>query len=432
MARQSRLRLGDMRWWSSRSTASIASANQAMLSLLSLATAFLIIASGEKSEYAKYMFATTSVLLILSIQNALITSPLITIYHAAKTEDRSIIEQTARSIHFKFMCGIAAISVLIFVGMLFSESMGVSEYKTVAAASIAVMGALVREHARSINYLIGNFWLSLKLDSIFVVAIIATLMATYKQYHLNADLALTATGTVALLTGTVSLGITKKKAFDAPADNGLLRELWQCSRWTLPSVVVSWCYSNGYVFIVGALIGTVAVADMSAARLFMMPLTLIFVGWASSYRPKSTNLFSKGEIDEVLKIARHSIFKLGWCTVGYSIVILSTYKFAELLFSVGNYSNLDGQIIAWSIYMLITMIRSVGMNTMMVSKNSFRPLFFFGTIAMVVGLILTTISSISHYPIGVIMSLATSELVLLLLIWLKGWPSVVLEKSVRT
>ena len=46
-------------------------------------------------------------------------------------------------------------------------------------------------------------------------------------------------------------------------------------KWTLPGMAVTWGQTTGYAYIVAAFLGSAAVAEMSAARLFVMPLNTL-------------------------------------------------------------------------------------------------------------------------------------------------------------
>lgn len=216
---------------------------------------------------------------------------------------------------------------------------------------------------------------------------------------------------------------------DAASDAA--RAIWSCAKWALPSVFNSWLYANAYLFLVERLMSKEAVADLSASRLMLVPLSLLVVGWSSAFRPRASQWLAAGEAAQVHRVALGS----AWAFVGAGLAYGGLLLLAMPLLQAGllgdKYLGASTLVLPWLLFVTTTAVRSVGMSSMLASPAAFRPLFRYGVLALVVAVPCTLAAALTGAVSRVPLALAVAEAFLLVLVWCRGWPQVRAASELR-
>jgi O-antigen/teichoic acid export membrane protein len=73
-------------------------------------------------------------------------------------------------------------------------------------------------------------------------------------------------------------------------------ENWKFGKWALLGVFVTYIQSSSYLYLLGALSGSAAVADVSASRLLLMPFQLLQIGWGKTTISRGSKLREKNQL----------------------------------------------------------------------------------------------------------------------------------------
>jgi O-antigen/teichoic acid export membrane protein len=78
-------------------------------------------------------------------------------------------------------------------------------------------------------------------------------------------------------------------------------ENWKYGKWSLMGVTVSHIQSYSYLYLLGLIVSSAAVADVSAARLLLMPLVLAQQGWSKVILPHGSKLREENRLPRLFK-----------------------------------------------------------------------------------------------------------------------------------
>lgn len=415
----------------------LGAADQALLSVFNLGIGLLFIHAAAKQEYAHYVLIFAGLMLIQSLHNAVVTSPLTTL-HSSRSDpvQQSNIDAAARVLQRWMMMSVVVVATLEF-GL---ESVGfglLGTHVNPLCVGLAALGLLSREYARTQCYLRLRPGYALLTDSVYVLLSAVWLLAVWYSDHVSADAVLAGIGVAGILIAPISArNLNNAGAGTAVADvRSVLPEFWSCIKWALPSVVVTWAYANAFIYLIDMYMGKEAVADVSASRLLIMPISLLVTGWAAAFRPRAGRLLAlrqTGQIDKAMRWSAASFMVVG---AMYGAILAVLYPLAITRFLGEKYGGLELLAAAWLLFFTVTAVRSVGMAAMLASKFSFRPLFLYGVATLLVALLCCTVAARSGTSEYVILGLTVAEVFLGTIIWLKGWPgirkSITMQPSAR-
>lgn len=342
--------------------------DQAWLSLLSFGMSISLILVAPKEEFAMYILLLAPIFLIQGIQNALLISPLSTVLPVSEDLQKPLILEStvAGQIVFSITAALMGVGILLIYQIIF---LGDTDMLLAIAFGAAIAGASAREAVRSIAYVQGYAQLALIADLWYGSIVLFGLVLLV---FLDAICATT----VLMVIGIAGLGplIPKIYATRLPTLHpDVWKSFWACGRWALAGVLVTWVNLNAYPFIIAMAIGLAAVADISAARFFFMPVGLGVTAWSNLARPRISIWMAQGNLQAIYKLSVQSI-RLGLvCLILLVIAISLFFPYAETLLG-DNYLGLLPLVLMWSVFFGLMLIRSVLMATMMTTPDGYRKL----------------------------------------------------------
>lgn len=341
-------------------------ADQAWLSLLNFAISLAFIWGASKTEYGYYILLMAPMLLIQSIQNAIVNSPLATFLPAAAEADKPNLRNTAVSLHIylALICGVLGGAGLMIYGSVSALQI---EGLLLAGFVLAIVGTIARESQRSFAYVQGQGVHALAGDLAYGAVLLAGIALALAGDQLSAGLVLLLTG----IAGLVPL-LSKAAGFQGLQTHAEpMRQFWSCGRWALPSVVVTWISLSSYPYFAEHALGLAAVADIGASRLFLMPIGLMMTAWANWYRPRISGWLASGNVDAVKRITHKSLFA-GWALLALLAAILAfAYPLVEPLLG-DQYQGLQPLVLMWLLFFAISLARNVYMATLMTDANGYK------------------------------------------------------------
>lgn len=405
----------------------IGAIDQALLSAFNFGLGVTFIRSASKSEYAAYTLAFTALLLLQSVQNALVNSPATTLVAAGTTaEARQQAHAAARAVQSWVVLAVCLLAPLASAVAWSMDRADLS--RLILAMAVAGVGMVSREYARAMHYLEGEPIRALKSDGLYVLLATAGGIALITSHAVTAVSALLVMGMAAIAAQQFDAGhrllTTLSQWRPGLVPRPALLEVWHCAKWALPSVVNTWLYANAYLYIVGIWMSEAVVAELSAARLLSVPLSLLMAGWTSAFRPRAGQWLASHQAEKVHSVALRSA--LGFLVAGLGFAALLWLCMPWIERGLFGEKYRDSLVLIWPWLLLATAnnVRGVGQVSMLACKSSFRTLFGYGWIALLVAVPAVVVASSMHSRVGVLLALTLAELVLASLIWLAGWPAV--------
>lgn len=341
-------------------------ADQAWLSLLNFAISLAFIWGASKTEYGYYILLMAPLLLIQSIQNALVNSPLTTFLPAAAEADKPNLRNTAVSLHIylALVCGALGAGGLMIYGQAAELHI---ENLLLVGFVLAIVGTIARESQRSFAYVQGQGVRALAGDIVYGTVLLAGIALVLAGDQLSASLVLLLTG----IAGLVPL-LSKVAAFHGLQTHAEpMRQFWSCGRWALPSVVVTWINLSSYPYFAEGALGLSVVADIGAARLFLMPIGLMMTAWSNWYRPRISGWLATGNVGAVAQITRRGLLG-GWgLLAALAVLLVFAYPHVEPLLGA-RYQGLQPLVLVWLLYFAISLARNVYMATLMTDAQGYK------------------------------------------------------------
>lgn len=354
--------------------------DQVWLSVLNLAISLAFIRLGTKEDYGVYLLLLTPLSLIQGIQNALILSPVATVLPNASPEDQATVVATvtAALVFFVVTAGVVGGLALAAFG---SVTQGGFSAALCVSFAAAVAGVCSREGARTLFYVRGNAPAALSSDLVYGIVLLAIVGIVCSFNKLDAASVLAAMAVAALWQYIFKFN----KLVSLQLNAEVVGKLWECGRWALVGVVVTWVNLSAYPLIVGMKLDTSAVADINVARLFLMPVALGITAWSNLYRPKLTFWMTSGKAADMRQLSVRSVW-FGWIVLlVVAVALAALYPILEPLLGT-SYRGLLPLVLLWTLYFAVNLARSILMATLMTKPSGYRLLQKVSWVALAVSL----------------------------------------------
>jgi O-antigen/teichoic acid export membrane protein len=304
----------------------IAAVDQAILSLSNFCLAMLLIKFATKIDYGYYSVVFSMLLFLTSIQNAIVNAPLAVLLANKKKSEKNI--YAGSLCYGQLFVVLPAVCIGLFI-IAFLRMYGLDSGKTLIAISfcVAAIGTLLREYIRSYFFAQENPSKVLIMDSIFTIFYLGLVIISYLIFGLKTFVIFILMGGCALIIGFIYSQKQNWK-YNFRSIKKSYRENWKYGKWALVGATVAHIQTYSYIYLLGALLGSVAVAEVNAARIFFMPLVLLQMGWGQLVIPYGSRLREQNNIDVFI---RHLILVLAIYVVIFVIYIGLLRLFQETL-----------------------------------------------------------------------------------------------------
>lgn len=355
-------------------------ADQAWLSLLNFAVSLAFIWGATKTEYGYYLLLLAPLLLVQGIQNAVVNSPLATFLPATAEVDKENLRATAVSLHIYLAigCGVLGLMGLVVYSQLTNLHVDAS---LLAGFTLAIIGTVARESQRSFAYVDGQGFRALGGDLVYGTVLLAGVGLAVSGSALSAGVVLLLTGIAGLIPLlTKATQFAGLQIYAAP-----IRKFWSCGRWALPSVIVTWVSLSSYPYFAEQKLGLSAVADIGAARLFLVPIGLMMTAWANWYRPRISGWLAAGDVRAVVALTNKSLLAGLACIALLFVALPFVYPLIER-FLGASYQGLQSLVLMWLLFFSISLMRNIYMATLMTDAAGYRTLHHITWLALAISL----------------------------------------------
>jgi O-antigen/teichoic acid export membrane protein len=345
----------------------IASIDQAVLSFLNFFVSILLIKTVAKVEFGYYNYAFAISLFLLSIQNAIINAPLAVLFASKKGAQKQ--NYCAALFYGQFIGILPAVCIaLAGIAVMRFWQMDATQTSIAAAVSFAAIGLLLREFLRAYYFADESPLRVLKLDIFYAVVFLTLLAISYLIFKINVAIVFISIGISSILISLFYWRSTGWR-YHLQSIRESYKENWNFGRWILFGVIVTHVQNYSYLYLMGALIGSEAVAEVSASKLLLRPLVLAMTGWRKIAVPHGSRLREQQRLDLFLKQQLIACLIFVFIIAVYVILLLSFSGVLLRFLFTENYANSFNYTIAWSVIIAIQFIGLHALNGLVVTKN---------------------------------------------------------------
>ncbi|NWG29380.1 MAG: hypothetical protein HXY48_12705 [Ignavibacteriaceae bacterium] len=393
----------------------IASIDQAFLSGLNFLISIVLIKIASKPEYGYYSLFFSIILFMGSIQNAIINTPLAVLLVSKKQEEK---REYVGSLFFGQNLFLSLIAFMGVVGGIITWYFNLLEPSLSAiiiSISLAIVGILLREFLRAYFFADDAPNIVLIIDVLYVVLIITLGLLTYLLSKLNVATVFFLMGLSSFLIGIFFIRRNKWKLSRNEIKSSY-SENWKYGKWALFGVTVTHIQNYSYLYLLGIIVSTSAVADVSAARLLLMPLILLQEGWSKVILPHGSKLREENRLPRLFK--EQVLISIAFVVVVISLVFALIF-FKPLLLKIilsAKYENSFDYIFYWGTIFLmgfISLNASFGLQIL----KSFELISKINFITMIVTLLFAYFLIYSNGIIGGLIALLIGQTISAIILW---------------
>ena len=348
-----------------RKAVGIALIDQAVLSLFNLGLNLVLIRLAAPAEFGRFIFAAAVVLVLTSLQNALVSTPLSIMIPGRALDEQQEVVTTIVSFDVLFrLCAALAAPIICLL---------TSHTWDFLAATVAVtFTTLGRETARSVILAYERQKDCLRLDLTAILASIAAITALWTVLSpAVASLTGIAIGNLAaiLMYATVSL---RQRLNVSETISAYRMKCWGDTQWSLIGAGTTEVQYRSYVFGLEVFRDATALASVQAGRLLLGPLPLVVGAWGRVARPAMARYLATGDLRGVVRLTAQGLAYVMALGIVYCLALYICWPLAEAWVFRGKYQDVGFMTLAWGAYMLIVighMVLSVPLQAAMKLKE---------------------------------------------------------------
>ncbi|MCU0406527.1 MAG: hypothetical protein MUE64_06055, partial [Ignavibacteriaceae bacterium] len=285
----------------------------------------------------------------------------------------------------------------------------------IGAISLAFIGILLREFLRAYFFADEDPKTVLVIDVLYVILFIILGYLAYISSELNVASVFFLMGLCSFLVGIFFIK-HKKWDFSRSDIKSSYGENWKYGKWALFGVTVTHIQTYSYLYFLGIIVSSVAVADVSAARLLLMPLILVQEGWSKVILPHGSKLREANRLPRLFKeqIAISVFFVIIVLSLVFILFFLEPILLNILLSD--KYANSFDYIFYWgAIFAMgfITLNASFGLQVLkyfeLISKINF--------VTMLITVLLAYFLIHSNGTVGGLVALLIGQAVSAIILW---------------
>lgn len=330
---------------------------QALISASNFAVGLLLVRRTSPAQYGYYVLITAAVLLATALQSSFIQPPMVIRLTRSTPSERSDLigglykDQRRLILYAAALIG-AAVAVL---GL--GRRISWPQFAILASGAAAVIAALRREFFRMVLFAYRRPEDVLRSDFFYcILLIVGAFAATFAP--LPAATAALALALAALLGGSLlGRNLWRHEPWSRRVPSGTLQQIAPDGAWSAFGGGVHWLFSQGYSYLVAAVINVTAVAALSATKLFVMPVALLSVGIGTLMLPTASRWNNHHPAIPVL--GRLALFAIGLDALA-SIYFLAVWFARGWIFShvlKRHFAQGDLLLLLWFAIALVTVFR---------------------------------------------------------------------------
>ena len=330
----------------------IALIDQALLSLFNLGLNLVLISLAAPVEFGRFIFASAVVLLMTSLQNALVATPLAALIPGRTSEQQAATATTIISADVALRWGAAVVTPLL---CLLTDH----DIRFLGAAACVAFTSLARETARALALAHERTIECLRLDAGAVAASILAIAALWWVV----PPATAALGGIAIGNGLALLLLVRTRIPHYLPVIEALRTyrstFWADTQWSLIGAGTTELQYRSYVFALELFRDAISLATVQAGRLLLGPLPLVVGAWGRVARPAMARHLATGSARNMIQLTAQGMAYVLIVAACYCLVLYLLWPIVEARFFNGRYSDVGRMTTAWAIYMVMVISHMV-------------------------------------------------------------------------
>ncbi len=301
---------------------STAIVDQVVLSGANFLVGFLLIRFTSDHDYGMYVLVTSSVLLLVTAQNAWLTGPLAVLVPKMEPDDRRGVIGAVKTSQRRFLRLIAVPLLAVpLIGYLAGVLSGLVA-GVVALAILAGWSGLRREFLRSMLLIYSRPRTLLIADAAYAATLLLGIVLS-----VWAGRAVIVAAVSFLVIAAWAGARTSNDALSADPGwvDGDARAVWPEIRrlglWSLVGALVYWLFGQSYNYLLATRLDLHAVANVNAARLLLMPAFVLSIGIAALLAPTAAGWYVEAGVRRLIRRLLAFIIVIGALDVGYFVVV---------------------------------------------------------------------------------------------------------------
>ena len=274
--------------------------NAALDPVLSSAAVFLIQAailfSASKTDFAVFSLAYSYVMMGQIVLASLFGAPLITVLGQKEHEAEADVI-AAGFLRMQLLLGL----LLGAAGSLVAVVIGI-DGAIALVAGLCFFLLSFRDALRSTLVASMRLGEALRVAAVFLIACVVQLpLVFFLAGSIGAVAGLAVMGLAALLAVGGRMAVSLRNRHKVPPH--VLHSLGGMAAWSLPGAAVIWLQNSFYLTIVAITIDLASVGEISASRLFIMPLLIVSTGLMRLWQVKAAAFLREDEPERAVRLA---------------------------------------------------------------------------------------------------------------------------------
>lgn len=390
-------------------------ANQILLSALNFLVGLYLIRLGTKETYGLYSQLFAGGIFAVAILDSLLGSPLTTLAPGMTTTLRQHVMRQLYQCQQVAAAGLALLFGLATSLLLIWQEAHPSPWLVGAAFSFFVFASAIREFQRTLWFIDAQVARVFRMDATYVLlaGIGGSLLIWLDEVNLIATLLVIGfANCIAFLPTTPQ--VENPGQVDLPKIQTTLLDMWDKAKWILPGTLVGWAGNYSFLYLSSMLVGLAAAADISAARLLLIPISLLVVAWSRVARPQAGKLIQQEDWKKLNRLGVLSLVSIEFLAMAYILILIVGLPWLQTHILGPKYLTITPLVWAWGVYFIINAARSIT-TTWLVSLGAFRPLFFVGALCLPIILLIAINTMATMGTMGAIVALSILEFIELII-----------------
>jgi O-antigen/teichoic acid export membrane protein len=386
---------------------------QGMLSITNFSVGILLAKFASKEEYGIFVLFFSFVGFLDGFHNAFFSSPLMVLAGQKKESERTpyvVSVSIARNFFYVPVLIIFSVSLIVYNWYVLHDP----RYIMLSAfISLVIMMFTAKEYQRTIHFTLLNTNVIFMSDFAMMVTVFVGILIPIFFNKVSA-----LSGLLVLCAGYTA-SYTYSKIHNPYRDRSRLilkeavKENIKYGKWLMLGIFSSIFQNRAYIYITTVFLGLSALADVSASRLFMMPMMLLSGSVIKIMVAKGSLMVSKNEHKKFKKFILYFMLILSTACVLYIGIILILSD-TLVGFLGAKYMNTKGLIVIWGIYVLIMSLKSM-LTTGIIVYKRFKAQAIYDLIGAVTVIVSCVVLVKTIGSAGAIISLIAGEFIIFLL-----------------
>lgn len=391
--------------------------SQGLVSACNFVISLALLFFAPTQDYVGFLLFVNAFALLSGLQNAIFISPVGVLI--PRMLDPQIREVEILTMRVAVLFALTGAPILLF---LIPHSESHANAMIAALLTIALVLLLQRDISRNACLVRGDLGELLKFDAFYFITAAAISAIAIKTGAMSFTVGVIAFSLPALMMlSSRPRWKLEHVVFDDLRFKALDRHFWhdvmRNARWAVPGVLVTWLSGNGYWFLLDAVAGSTAVAELGAARLLFTPIGLMIQGWMASFRPVAVNLAHGGKSQVLRQAVRRQVLIGNLAVVMLTLILHAGLSmFPDRIPRSMQSAAVPRFVLLWGAYFAVQWARSGMTMTALATPSGFGTVFKVGLTGCIVFYAVALLGSAWRPVETCLVGLIVAELVMAILL----------------